>query len=143
MNTPEEMEEDEAIGVPAAQRLRSQGLEVEGPAGADALLARRRHGLYVAMLHDQGHIPVKLLAPNAASALSVGSDTLLASVGHGSASRSPADAACAANRRIVYLCEYSVQMVSPGSNSNRSPSTSTLCCRVLARCISMRRRAES
>lgn len=77
--------EDEAIGVPAAQRLRSQGLEVEGPAGADALLARRRHGLYVAMLHDQGHIPVKLLAPNAASALSVGSDTLLASVGHGSA----------------------------------------------------------
>ena len=37
------------------------------------------------MLHDQGHIPVKLLAPQAASALSVGADALLSSVGHGSA----------------------------------------------------------
>ena len=56
-----------------------------GPAGADMLLAQRRHDLYVAMLHDQGHIPVKLLAPNAASALSLGADVLLSSVGHGSA----------------------------------------------------------
>lgn len=37
------------------------------------------------MLHDQGHIPVKLLAPHSASALSIGADALLSSVGHGSA----------------------------------------------------------
>jgi 4-hydroxythreonine-4-phosphate dehydrogenase/1,2-dihydroxy-3,5-cyclohexadiene-1,4-dicarboxylate dehydrogenase len=37
------------------------------------------------MLHDQGHIPIKLLAPNAASALSIGGDALLSSVGHGCA----------------------------------------------------------
>jgi 4-hydroxythreonine-4-phosphate dehydrogenase/1,2-dihydroxy-3,5-cyclohexadiene-1,4-dicarboxylate dehydrogenase len=49
------------------------------------LLADRKHDLYVAMLHDQGHIPIKLLAPQAASAISIGADVLLASTGHGSA----------------------------------------------------------
>jgi 1,2-dihydroxy-3,5-cyclohexadiene-1,4-dicarboxylate dehydrogenase len=65
--------------------LRTEGYLIEGPQGADALLSQRRHDLYVAMLHDQGHIPIKLLAPNAASALSIGADALLSSVGHGSA----------------------------------------------------------
>jgi 1,2-dihydroxy-3,5-cyclohexadiene-1,4-dicarboxylate dehydrogenase len=77
--------EDEERVVPAAAALRAQGLDVTGPQGADVLLADRRHDLYVAMLHDQGHIPVKLLAPQAASAVSIGADVLLASTGHGSA----------------------------------------------------------
>jgi 4-hydroxythreonine-4-phosphate dehydrogenase/1,2-dihydroxy-3,5-cyclohexadiene-1,4-dicarboxylate dehydrogenase len=80
--------EDAAITVPAARALRAQGLHLSGPAGADALLAdrlREPHDLYVAMFHDQGHIPVKLLAPQAASALSIGAGVLLSSVGHGSA----------------------------------------------------------
>jgi 1,2-dihydroxy-3,5-cyclohexadiene-1,4-dicarboxylate dehydrogenase len=80
--------EDAAIVVPAVQALRAEGLRVDGPAGADMLLAqhgRVGHDLYVAMLHDQGHIPIKLLAPQAASALSIGADALLSSVGHGSA----------------------------------------------------------
>jgi 1,2-dihydroxy-3,5-cyclohexadiene-1,4-dicarboxylate dehydrogenase len=77
--------EDAERTVPAAERLRSLGLDVTGPQGADVLLADRRHDLYVAMLHDQGHIPVKLLAPQAASAVSIGADVLLASTGHGSA----------------------------------------------------------
>lgn len=77
--------EDEAIVAPAVAQLRAQGVRVDGPQGADTLLAQRAHDLYVAMLHDQGHIPVKLLAPQAASALSIGADVLLSSVGHGSA----------------------------------------------------------
>jgi 1,2-dihydroxy-3,5-cyclohexadiene-1,4-dicarboxylate dehydrogenase len=80
--------EDAACTVPAAARLRTAGLQVDGPRGADALLAdhaRHPRDLYVAMLHDQGHIPVKLLAPQGASALSIGADVLLASTGHGSA----------------------------------------------------------
>jgi 4-hydroxythreonine-4-phosphate dehydrogenase/1,2-dihydroxy-3,5-cyclohexadiene-1,4-dicarboxylate dehydrogenase len=77
--------EDDRIVVPAAQQLRDQGVDVSGPQGADVLLADRRHDLYVAMLHDQGHIPVKLLAPQGASAISIGADVLLASTGHGSA----------------------------------------------------------
>ena len=77
--------EDDAIVLPAVRQMQAEGLDVDGPAGADLLLAQRRHDLYVAMLHDQGHIPIKLLAPNAASALSIGADVLLSSVGHGSA----------------------------------------------------------
>ena len=77
--------EDEELVVPAAQRLREVGIAVDGPMGADMLLADRKHDLYVAMLHDQGHIPVKLLAPQAASAISIGGKVLLASTGHGSA----------------------------------------------------------
>jgi 4-hydroxythreonine-4-phosphate dehydrogenase/1,2-dihydroxy-3,5-cyclohexadiene-1,4-dicarboxylate dehydrogenase len=77
--------EDEALVVPAAGRLRGMGLNITGPQGADVLLAARAHDLYVAMLHDQGHIPIKLLAPQAASALSIGADVVLASTGHGSA----------------------------------------------------------
>jgi 1,2-dihydroxy-3,5-cyclohexadiene-1,4-dicarboxylate dehydrogenase len=73
---------------PAAARLRDLGYDVIDPQGADALLAdrdTRPFDLYVAMLHDQGHIPVKLLAPQAASAVSIGAQVLLASTGHGSA----------------------------------------------------------
>ena len=77
--------EDAEIVEPALALLRAEGLRVDGPHGADMLLAQRRHALYVAMLHDQGHIPIKLLAPQAASALSIGADVLLSSVGHGSA----------------------------------------------------------
>lgn len=77
--------EDGRLVEPAVQALRAEGYLVDGPHGADMLLAKREHDLYVAMLHDQGHIPIKLLAPNAASALSIGGDALLSSVGHGSA----------------------------------------------------------
>ncbi|MEO6271063.1 MAG: 4-hydroxythreonine-4-phosphate dehydrogenase PdxA [Lautropia sp.] len=77
--------EDEERVLPAVARLREAGISVDGPLGADVLLADRKHDLYVAMLHDQGHIPVKLLAPQAASALSIGGKVLLASTGHGSA----------------------------------------------------------
>ena len=77
-------EDEERVG-PAVLRLRALGVHVDGPMGADVLLADRKHDLYVAMLHDQGHIPVKLLAPQAASALSIGGKVLLASTGHGSA----------------------------------------------------------
>ncbi len=77
--------EDAQTVVPAVAQLRTEGYCIDGPHGADMLLSQRRHDLYVAMLHDQGHIPIKLLAPNAASALSIGADVLLSSVGHGSA----------------------------------------------------------
>jgi 1,2-dihydroxy-3,5-cyclohexadiene-1,4-dicarboxylate dehydrogenase len=77
--------EDAELVAPAALALQESGLQIEGPKGADLLLSQRACDLYVAMFHDQGHIPIKLLAPNAASALSIGADALLSSVGHGSA----------------------------------------------------------
>lgn len=77
--------EDAAITEPAAVLLRAEGFDITGPAGGDMLLASRSHDLYVAIFHDQGHIPIKLLSPLRASALSIGADVLLSSVGHGSA----------------------------------------------------------
>lgn len=70
---------------PAAQQLREQGLHVDGPIGADLALAERRHDVYLAMFHDQGHIAVKMLSPKGASAIVVGAPVLFASVGHGAA----------------------------------------------------------
>ena len=77
--------EDLAHTVPAVQSLQQAGYDVTGPQGGDVFLAQRQHDLYVTIFHDQGHIPVKLLAPHAASALSIGAQVLLSSVGHGSA----------------------------------------------------------
>jgi 4-hydroxythreonine-4-phosphate dehydrogenase/1,2-dihydroxy-3,5-cyclohexadiene-1,4-dicarboxylate dehydrogenase len=77
--------EDLANTVPAVKSLQLAGYDMTGPQGGDVFLAQRQHDLYVAIFHDQGHIPVKLLAPHAASALSIGAQVLLSSVGHGSA----------------------------------------------------------
>ena len=77
--------EDTAHTVPAVKLLQDAGYDIAGPQGGDVLLAQKQHDLYVAIFHDQGHIPVKLLAPNSASALSIGAQVLLSSVGHGCA----------------------------------------------------------
>jgi len=78
-------DDDNHITVPAVARLRAAGILAEGPAGADILLGRKDIDGFVAIYHDQGHIPVKLLAGRNASALSVGAGVLFSSVGHGSA----------------------------------------------------------
>lgn len=78
-------DEDDRINVPAAARLRGAGIDVVGPQGADVMLGERNCDAYIAMFHDQGHIPVKLLAGRHASALSIGAGVLFSSVGHGSA----------------------------------------------------------
>ena len=77
--------EDEEIVVPARDRLRERGVDVAGPEGADTMLVRGGFDAFVAMYHDQGHIPVKLLAGRSASALSIGAGVLFSSVGHGAA----------------------------------------------------------
>lgn len=78
-------DDDERITVPAVSRLRQAGLNVEGPVGADLMLGRSDLDAFVAMYHDQGHIPVKLVAGRKASALSVGAGMVFSSVGHGAA----------------------------------------------------------
>jgi 4-hydroxythreonine-4-phosphate dehydrogenase len=78
-------DDDERITVPAAIRLRQAGFRIEGPTGADVMLGRRDIDAFVAIYHDQGHIPVKLLAGLKASALSIGTGVIFSSVGHGSA----------------------------------------------------------
>ena len=56
-------EEIEEI-IPAIEAARVQGVEVDGPVPPDTVFSKARGGWYdivVAMYHDQGHIPLKLL----------------------------------------------------------------------------------
>ena len=78
-------DDDNHITTPAVARLRNAGIVAEGPIGADIILGRKDIDGFVAIYHDQGHIPIKLLAGREASALSVGAGVLFSSVGHGSA----------------------------------------------------------
>ncbi|MBV0913826.1 PdxA family dehydrogenase [Anianabacter salinae] len=78
-------DQDERIVKPAVEALQAEGLDVTGPEGADLLLGQDGFDAFVAMYHDQGHIPVKLLAGRNISALSLGADVLFSSVGHGAA----------------------------------------------------------
>ncbi len=77
--------EDQAIIAPAVAAWATQGHNVTGPYGADSVLAKRGHDVYVAMYHDQAHIPFKVTAPNAGVAMSIGVPVLFCSVAHGSA----------------------------------------------------------
>jgi 4-hydroxy-L-threonine phosphate dehydrogenase PdxA len=78
-------DEDERITRPAVEAMRAQGLPVAGPVGADLALSERKHDAYVAMLHDQGHVAVKMISPKGASAIAAGLPFLFSSVGHGAA----------------------------------------------------------
>ncbi len=52
---------------PAVEELRSRGLDVVGPVPPDTLFAKARCGKFdgcVAMYHDQGHIPFKVVGFN-------------------------------------------------------------------------------
>ena len=62
-----------------------QGVDVVGPFGADTMFHMPDIDAFIVMLHDQGHIAAKLLAPNAAAALTIGTPILFSSVAHGSA----------------------------------------------------------
>lgn len=78
-------DDDERITKPAVARLKVEGIAADGPVGADLLLSQRKHAFYLAMFHDQGHIPIKLISPLRASALTIGVPVLFASVAHGCA----------------------------------------------------------
>jgi 4-hydroxythreonine-4-phosphate dehydrogenase len=70
---------------PAIAAARERGIDATGPFGCDTLFHKQGADAFVVMLHDQGHIAAKLLAPNAAAALTIGSPVLFSSVAHGSA----------------------------------------------------------
>ena len=50
--------------IPAISQARAEGIKVDGPIAPDTVFSKARGGWYdmvVAMYHDQGHIPLKLL----------------------------------------------------------------------------------
>ena len=81
-------DEDEEAIRPAVAEARSLGIDASGPLSADTLFPRAAAGetdLVVAMYHDQGHIPVKLLGPDEGVAVTLGLPFLRMSPDHGAA----------------------------------------------------------
>lgn len=80
-------EEEQKIQ-PAIDACRKKGWQVEGPLPADTLFYRAQRGdfdLVVAMYHDQGHGPVKVLGLESGVNITVGLPVIRTSVDHGTA----------------------------------------------------------
>jgi len=80
--------EDDANIAPAVAAARAEGIDARGPISADTLFYRAYSGefdLVVAQYHDQGHIPVKLVAFDTGVNVSVGLPIDRTSVDHGTA----------------------------------------------------------
>lgn len=80
--------EDDLQVEPAVAMARAEGIDVVGPISADTLYYRAYNGafdLVVAQYHDQGHIPIKLVAFDTAVNVSLGLPIDRTSVDHGTA----------------------------------------------------------
>jgi 4-hydroxythreonine-4-phosphate dehydrogenase len=80
--------EDQTVIRPAIQRLRRLGVEAEGPVPGDVVfhLARRgRYGAVLAMYHDQGLGPLKMLAFETGVNVTLGLPIVRTSPDHGTA----------------------------------------------------------
>jgi 4-hydroxythreonine-4-phosphate dehydrogenase len=80
--------EDEEFIKPAVEACRRAGINCVGPEAPDTIFfraAKGSHDLVVAMYHDQGHIPMKLLDFEATVNTSLGIPIIRTSVDHGTA----------------------------------------------------------
>ncbi|MCX5906983.1 MAG: 4-hydroxythreonine-4-phosphate dehydrogenase PdxA [Deltaproteobacteria bacterium] len=81
--------EEKTVIEPAIQAARSKGIDVSGPFPADSLFVgidkKQDFDAYVAMYHDQSHIPIKTVAFDRIVGFIIGTPLVIATVGHGSA----------------------------------------------------------
>jgi 4-hydroxythreonine-4-phosphate dehydrogenase len=80
--------EEADVIVPAIAACRTRGIDVSGPFPADSVFVRARRGEFdvvVACYHDQGLIPVKLVAFGKAVNVTLGLPIVRTSVDHGTA----------------------------------------------------------
>jgi 4-phospho-D-threonate 3-dehydrogenase / 4-phospho-D-erythronate 3-dehydrogenase len=80
-------EEEEKV-VPAVEKAKGEGINVQGPLPADTLFFRTVRGdfdIVVAMYHDQGHGPIKVLGLDTGVNITVGLPIIRTSVDHGTA----------------------------------------------------------
>ena len=81
-------DEEQQIIAPAVTAALREGLNVSGPCPADSLVAQADRGAFdvlVAMYHDQGHIPLKLLGMHRAVNITLGLPIVRTSASHGTA----------------------------------------------------------
>jgi 4-hydroxythreonine-4-phosphate dehydrogenase len=80
--------EDATAVTPAVEQARAAGINCDGPVPADTVFLKAVRGAYdlvVAMYHDQGHVPMKLLDFERTVNISVGLPIIRTSVDHGTA----------------------------------------------------------
>jgi len=73
---------------PAVHACQAQGIDCSGPHPADTVFTRMRDGefdMVIAMYHDQGHTPVKLIAMDEGVNVTLGIPIVRTSVDHGTA----------------------------------------------------------
>lgn len=107
-------EDDDQIA-PAVAAAHAEGIDVQGPISADTLFHRAYTGafdLVVAQYHDQGHIPVKLVAFDTAVNVSVGLPIDRCSVDHGTAF-DIAGRGIADNGNLDHALAYAARLTAP------------------------------
>ncbi|WP_243300203.1 4-hydroxythreonine-4-phosphate dehydrogenase PdxA [Bacillus litorisediminis] len=80
-------EEEEKV-IPGVEKAQKEGINAVGPLPADTLFFRAVRGdfdIVVAMYHDQGHGPIKVLGLDAGVNITVGLPIIRTSVDHGTA----------------------------------------------------------
>ena len=80
--------EDQQFILPAIQLARNKGIACSGPHAGDTIFLQASRGAYdlvVAMYHDQGHIPMKLIDFEGTVNVSLGIPIIRTSVDHGTA----------------------------------------------------------
>jgi 4-hydroxythreonine-4-phosphate dehydrogenase len=99
--------------VPAIALARAEGLDVSDPQPPDTVFLRATKGNYdivVAMYHDQGHIPMKLLAFDSGVNVSIGLPIVRTSVDHGTAF-DIAGTGVAREESLLAAIDVAIQMV--------------------------------
>ena len=81
-------DEEERILIPAKKMIEERGIRVDGPLPADTAFtpqALKRYGCHIAMYHDQGGIPFKMMAFETGVNLTMGLPIIRTSPDHGTA----------------------------------------------------------
>ena len=133
--------QDDEITVPVIASCRTDGLDVTGPVPGDTVFVKlraRQFDAVVAMYHDQGHIPVKLLGFDVDPAtgkwralsgvnITLGLPIIRTSVDHGTAF-DIAGQGVASEESLIEAVDYALRLAEsrhPGSLTRRAESAAT------------------
>jgi 4-hydroxythreonine-4-phosphate dehydrogenase len=119
-------DEEQRLVAPAVARLVAAGVAATGPLPADTLFPRAVAGEFdgvVALYHDQGHIPIKLLGMHRAVNITLGLPLVRTSVAHGTGfdivGRGTAEA-----RGLLAAIDAAIRLaLSPGFKAAAAPMT--------------------
>jgi len=113
--------EDDVMVRPAVERARQDLIDVVGPIPADTVYSRAYQGefdLVIAQYHDQGHIPMKLVAFDTTVNVSIGLPIDRCSVDHGTAF-DIAGTGQADHRNMMVAIGYARRLAASRANRSR------------------------